>query len=167
MRVIVSDTSCVIDLHKAGLLEEFVCLRASIVFPEPLFDDEALSLTKAEKNRLIKLGLQVKSLPGDQVGRAGQYYNRYRQLKIHDCFALIVAEDTDKSVLLTGDKRLKAIAQQHGVKSHGVLWATDQIHDQQLCTRGKLRQAMRTFLADPFVYVPDRLIQTRIDHKYR
>jgi len=167
MRVIVSDTSCVIDLHKAGLLEEFVCLRESIVFPEPLFDDEAISITKAEKNRLIKLGLEVRCLPGDQVGRAGQYYNRYRQLKIHDCFALIVAEETDKSVLLTGDKRLKAIAHQHGVRSHGVLWATDKIHDQQLCTLGKLRQAMRILLGDPFVYVPEHLIQTRIDRKYR
>ena len=167
MRVVVSDTSCVIDLHKAGLLQEFVRLRESVVVPEPLFSDEAISLGKADKKRLIKLGLEVQKMPGEQVGRAKQYFNRYLPLRIHDCFALIVAEETDNSVLLTGDKQLKAIAKDHGVRAHGVLWATDLIHIQKLCTCGKLRKGMRTLRDDPHVFVPNHLIQTRIDHKYR
>lgn len=167
MRVIVSDTSCVIDLHKAGLLEEFVCVRESIVIPQPLFDDEAITLSETEKHRLIDLGLQVETMPGPQVAKAGQYFNRYRRLKIHDCFALTVAEDTEQSVLLTGDKRLNSVAQGHGVRAHGVLWATDLIHAQKLCTNGKLRKGMRILRDDPLVFVPSHLIQRRIDKTYR
>ena len=167
MRVIVSDTSCVIDLHKASLLEEFVSLKQTVVIPQPLFDDETLSISKAEKRRLIQLGLEVRVLPGTQVNRAGGYFNQYPPLKLHDCFALVVAEETEKSILLTGDKSLNNVAQSHGVRAHGVLWATDEIYTQKVCTPGKLRQGMRTLRDDPLVFVPNHLIQSRIDKKYR
>lgn len=162
MRVIVSDTSCVIDLHLADLLEEFVRLPHTIVFPEPLFENEALSITAAEKNRLLKLGLEVWTIPGPGVERAQRLRSEHPRLKLHDCFALIVAEDTDNSVLLTGDKNLKNVARDRHVDAHGVLWATDEIYNHALCDAAKLRKAMTLFLEHPLVFIIDTPIQDRI-----
>ena len=50
MRIIVSDTSCIIDLRKADLLEALLALPYTFVMPDALFEDELLSLTPAEKN---------------------------------------------------------------------------------------------------------------------
>jgi hypothetical protein len=162
MRVEVSDTSCVIDLHLADLLKEFVCLPHTIVFPEPLFEYEALSITPAEKNRLLRLGLEVWTIPGPGVERAQRLRSKHPRLKLHDCFALVVAEDTDNAVLLTSDKNLKNVAQGRHVDSHGVLWATDEIFSHALCDAAKLRAAMKLFLEHPLVFIPDTPIQDRI-----
>jgi hypothetical protein len=39
MRIIVSDTSCLIDLRKASLLEGFLKLPYEIVIPDTLFEE--------------------------------------------------------------------------------------------------------------------------------
>jgi len=116
MRIIVSDTSCMIDLHKVELLEELLSLPYMFVMPDTLFDDEWLSLTTAEKKRLRKLGLEVRTLPGPQVARAARYFNRHRRLKLNDCFALVLAEETEDSILLTGDGLLRRIAEDGALK---------------------------------------------------
>ena len=45
MRIIVSDTSCMIDLRKAALLESALTLPFSFVMPNTLFEDEWLDLS--------------------------------------------------------------------------------------------------------------------------
>ena len=166
MRVIVSDTSCVIDLNIAELLEEFVCLPHTVVFPEPLFEDEALSIDRAKKNKLIKLGLEVWTIPGPSVERAQSLRGKHPRLKLHDCFALVVAEEVDHSILLTGDKNLKKVAIGRNVDAHGVLWATDEIHRHAICDAAKLREGMRLLLDHPLVFVPPDPIHDRL-RRYR
>ncbi len=128
MRIIVSDTSCMIDLMKAALLEDMLALPYTFIMPGPLFHDEWLSLGDDERVRLRALGLEVRHLPGESVIRAQTYFNRKRKLglKLNDCFALVLAEDTEESILLTGDARLRELASNNGVEVHGVLWITDE-----------------------------------------
>ena len=166
MRVIVSDTSCVIDLHKAALLEEFVALPYTVTIPLPLFVHEALSIDERTKNRLIELGLEVVNVAPAGVAKAMQYANQYPALQSNDCFALVVAEDSDQSLLLTGDKRLKTVATDHGVDAHGVLWATDEIYEHKLCDSKKLRDGLRVFRDDPLVFIPNGPIRSRL-RRYR
>ena len=70
MRIIVSDTSCLIDLRKAALLAAFLRLPFEILIPNSLFEDELLSFSVEEKRTLVKAGLKVVDLPGPQVSRA-------------------------------------------------------------------------------------------------
>ena len=81
MRVVVSDTSCMIDLRKADLLEALLQLPYAFVMPDTLFEDEWLCLSDAEKRTLRALGLEVRSLPGPLVQRAGRYFNEHARLK--------------------------------------------------------------------------------------
>lgn len=166
MRIIVSDTSCVIDLYKAALLEEFVALPYTVAMPLPLFEDEALSIDDETKKRLVELGLEVLNVASVGVSKAMQYANQYPALQANDCFALVVAESSDQSILLTGDKRLKTVAINHGVDAHGVLWATDEMYDCNSCASEKLREGLRVLRDDPLVFIPDDLIRARL-RKYR
>ena len=75
MRIVVSDTSCMIDLRKGGLLEAMLQLPYSFVMPDTLFENEWLGLSADEKRALLNLGLEVHTLPGPLVQRAAQYFN--------------------------------------------------------------------------------------------
>ncbi len=70
MRIIVSDSSCLIDLRKASLLSHFFKLPYEILIPNTLFEDELLKFTSAQRKMLIDGGLQVVDLPAKQVLRA-------------------------------------------------------------------------------------------------
>ena len=120
MRIIVSDTSCMIDLRKAALLEALLALPFTFVMPSILFEDEWLDLGRKEKRRLQDLGLEVRDLPGPMVERAARYANRHRRLKLNDCFALALAEDIEDSILLTGDRTLRRVAERKGQEVRGV-----------------------------------------------
>ena len=92
MRIIISDTSCLIDLRKAALLAAFLRLPFEILIPNTLFEDELLSFTAEEKRTLVKAGLKVVDLPGPQVSRARDVIRAQPRLSIHDGFAFALAE---------------------------------------------------------------------------
>lgn len=166
MRIIVSDTSCVIDLRKGQLLDVILELPYTIAMPRPLFDDELLSLKDEEKEKLLEGGLQLLDVDGAGVNAAQTYRENFKRLRLYDCFALVVAEKLENSILLTGDQNLKKVAVGRGVEAHGVLWATDQLYEHKCCSAQTLKNVLRSFLGDPLVFVPDDLIHARL-RRYR
>ena len=128
MRIIVSDSSCLIDLRRASLLDAFLGLPFEILIPNTLFEDELLKFTPAQKKALIRSGLQVVDIPGTDIVRAREVILKNPHLSIHDSFAFVLAENHKGSVLLTGDNRLRVLAGANSIAVHGILWAVDQIH---------------------------------------
>ena len=59
MRIVVSDSSCLIDLRKASLLGVFLRLPYEFLIPNTLFEEELLKFTDEEKAILLRGGLQV------------------------------------------------------------------------------------------------------------
>jgi hypothetical protein len=67
MRIIVSDSSCLIDLRKASLLNVFLRLPCEILVPDTLFEDELLlRFSPAQKELLLQGGLAF-AIPGTQL----------------------------------------------------------------------------------------------------
>ena len=64
MRIVVSDSSCLIDLRKVSLLDALLRLPFEFLIPNTLFEDELLKFTAAQKKALLRGGLQVIDLPG-------------------------------------------------------------------------------------------------------
>ena len=58
MRIVVSDSSCLIDLRKVSLLEALLELPYEFVIPNTLFEDELLKFTVAQKHALIRRGAE-------------------------------------------------------------------------------------------------------------
>ncbi len=162
MRIVVSDTSCIIDLKKAGLLEALLRLPYTFVVPDTLFEDEWLSLATEEKRTLRELGLEVRGLSGELVQRAGAYFNQYARLKLNDCFALTLAEDIGNCILLTGDGALRRIAEGKGVEVRGVLWATDEMETHGVTSPASLHAALRLFYDDVLVFLPPDEVLLRL-----
>jgi predicted nucleic acid-binding protein len=162
MRIIVSDSSCLIDLRKTSLLDVFLRLPYEILIPNTLFEDELLKFTAEQKKALLRAGLQVMDLPGDRVLRAQEVVHTLPRLSIHDGFAFALAEGHPGCILLTGDDWLRQFAVQHHIEVHGVLWVIDEIYRNALNTPAQLVLALRFLAVDSTVRLPRRLLSTYI-----
>ncbi|MCI4588470.1 hypothetical protein MRS93_24680 [Escherichia coli] len=91
MRIVVSDSSCLIDLRKASLLEAFLKLPYELLIPNTLFEEELLKFSIAQKRALVRGGLRVVDLPGERVLRAVEVARQLPRLSIHDGFAFALA----------------------------------------------------------------------------
>ncbi len=152
MRIIISDSSCLIDLRKAALLKAFLMLPYEIVIPNTLFEEELLRFSEQEKKALLDNGLKVLDLPGDSVRRAIKLEADFPALSIHDCFAFALAESIPDSIMLTGDGGLRTVATDHQIEVHGVLWAIDEIHKAATATVNELIAALELFESDPTIF---------------
>jgi hypothetical protein len=151
-----------IDLRKAALLEALLRLPYSFVMPDTLFADEWLCLSDDEKHKLCDLGLEVRSLPGPLVERAGKTLSRNSRLKLNDCFALTLAEEIGDCILLTGDGPLRRLAEGNGLEVRGVLWVTDELETCGIATAAMLHAALQIFADDDLVFLPKDEVTRRL-----
>lgn len=165
MRVIVSDTSCLIDLRKVRLLEAFLRTPFERVIPYTIFEDELLRFTDEER-QLIAEHMEIVDSPSEQVVRAGRVNTENPALTLNDCFAYVIAESLDDCVLLTGDRSLRVLAERNKIEVHGVLWSLDMIREAALVPVSELIAALEYFRDDQTVHVPREHI-TRMLSRYR
>ena len=156
MRIIVSDSSCLIDLRKVGLLDAFLKLPYEFLIPNTLFEDELLKFTAAQKRALVKGGLTVTDLPGERVLRAQGVIREQPRLTLHDGFAFALAEGYPGCILLTGDGGLRAFAVAQEVEVRGVLWLIDELHRHGVDTAANLLVVLEQLAVDPTVRLPRR-----------
>ena len=156
MRIVVSDSSCLIDLRKASLLAAFLKLPYEVLIPNTLFDDELLKFTASEKRSLLRSGLKVVDVPGTGVLRAREIIQKTPRLSINDGFAFAVAESHEGCILVTGDGLLRMVATEHGIEVHGMLWIIDELHRHEIETPFRLAEALRLFNQDQTVRLPRR-----------
>ncbi|MEM7530162.1 MAG: type II toxin-antitoxin system VapC family toxin [Pseudomonadota bacterium] len=166
MRIVISDTSCLIDLRKGGLLTGLLALPYQFAIPLPLFEDELLDMSVRDKDLLVKAGLEVWDLSGEQVDRSGAIQQQNRSLTINDCFAFVAAADVPRSILLTGDGPLRRFAAAQAVEVHGVLWVIDEMHAAAILPPHALYRALVIFDDDPTVWLPSTEHSRRL-HKFR
>jgi len=162
MRIVVSDSSCLIDLRKVSLLDALLRLPCEFLIPDTLFEDELLKFTATQKKSLLRGGLKVIDLPGERVLRAQAIMRQVPRLSVHDGFAFALAESHPGCILLTGDRELRNLARQHKMKVHGVLWVIDEIHRNRIERANTLLLALRAFSADPTVRLPRRDVAASI-----
>jgi hypothetical protein len=153
MRIIVNDSSALIDLKKGGLLEIFLGLPFTLVVSDDLLADELLSFTKAEI-ALMRRKMSVASLNGDEMELVARTQREAPALSLHDCAAFVLAQREDGGILLTGDRRLRAKAEGAEIECHGVLWAVEQIAAAKLATSKTLIKTLEAWRDDSTVRLP-------------
>ena len=136
MQIVVSDSSCLIDLRKVSLLEAFVRLPYEILIPNTLFEEELLKFSPAQKT-LLGAVLKIIDLPGEKVLRAQSIVREMPMLSVHDGFAFALAEGCPGCILLTGDSQLRSLANEEGIEVHGVLWIIDEIYKYRVVPAGR------------------------------
>jgi len=162
MRIIVSDSSCLIDMYKGGLLGAMFELPYGFSIVDTLFENELLSLSQNEKYMLRERGMNVVELSGPQVKQAFQYKQENPALSPNDCFALVLSEITQDAILFTADARLKKLAKHKGIETHGVLWALDQLAAEPAIPHSLLWESINRFIDDPLVFLSKTELNNRL-----
>ena len=158
MKVLVSDTSVLIDLDRGSLVEPAFRLPFEFTVPDLLYEREL----KAHGGRdLIRLGLRVEELNGDEVSIALGYLRRRRSLSLPDSFALALAK-TNAWTLLSGDRGLRELAEEEGVACHGVLWLLDRIFEHRVIDRSELYAGLDKIAAHPRCRLPRAEVRKRL-----
>lgn len=165
MRIIISDTSCLIDLKKASLIGAFLQIPYEIVIPDVLFEEELLSFTQDDKT-LLREGLKILSLSGKKIIRVQSVARSNPKLTINDCFAFVLAESIQNSILLTGDCGLRTLATISKIEVHGVLWALDEMYNSGIIAPDVIYKALLEFDADRKVRLPSKEVKRSLE-KYR
>jgi hypothetical protein len=161
MRIIIGDTNALIDLRKAALLEALLWLPYEFQVPDLLYEDELLSIPVGEKRSLRRQGLRVVSLSGERMERTIELERAHPALRLYDCAAMALAQATPDCILLSGDSGLRAVATQHAIEVHGVLWAFDQIHRHETASAAILEAALGIWEADVTVWLPAAELHAR------
>ena len=162
MRIIVNDSSVLIDLRKAGLLQVALQLPYAFQVALPLVKDELLAFSAIEIAELEALGLEVVDLTAAQVGRALALRSSRPTLSAHDCFTISLAESQPGAMILTGDQALRTQSQALNIEVHGVLWVGDQLEHHKTCSAADLLAALIVLQDDPVVFLPSKELATRI-----
>ena len=162
MRVLVSDASILIELAKRSLLDALFKLPFEFAVPDALYENELIDLGEVDRQQLTLLGLRVESLDAEGIARAISYQTARPKLTFHDCLAVTLAV-TNNWPLLTGDKRMRALAEEEHLEAHGVLWVIDRFADHRIVRKPTLVRVLRSMLEDPRTRVPHAEIRRRIE----
>ena len=116
MKILVSDTSVLIDLERGGFLDSCFRLPFEFAVPDLLYARELADFGGPE---LVARGLRVEELTSAEVTTAQAVWGTHSKLSLPDAFAYVLACARGWT-LLTGDGELRALAEAGGIEFFGV-----------------------------------------------
>ena len=158
MRVLVSDTSVLVDLERGSLLEASFRLPFQFAVPDLLYERE---LKGYGGDEMMRLGLAVEGLDVDGLTCALAFRRKVPALSVPDSFALALAH-TRKWVLLSGDGALRQLATDEDVECHGVLWVLDEIYSAAVASVQQLHDGLTTISAHSRCRLPKSEVRRRL-----
>ncbi|NCF32469.1 MAG: hypothetical protein GWP50_02735 [Proteobacteria bacterium] len=103
-------------------------------------------------------------MDSSQMELAQRHKQAHMALTVTDCYALVLAQTTENSILLTGDRILRQCSKSLCIQTHGVLWVFDQLVGQKHCSKADARDALTIWINDQAVFLPPNELQARIEH---
>lgn len=159
MIVLVSDTSVLIDLERATLVEAALSLPYKFAVPDLLYENE---LREFGGPALLELGLRVESLVEAEVVSAAAARRRCNKLSVVDTFALALAQGRGW-MLLAGDALLRAEAIVQKVECHGCLWVIDEIERAANVDPLHLAHCLTRLVEHPRCRLPRKEVDRRVN----
>lgn len=129
-KIVVNDTNVFIDLYEVGLLDEFFSLPWEIYTTDFVMlelkregQHETIARYKADKRLIVPI-IEAKELL--EIGNIYQQYVNRTNLSLTDCSVWYYAK-MNNYILLTGDRKLRAVSISDGVEVHGVIYVFDSL----------------------------------------
>ena len=162
MKIIVSDTSVLIDLDRGGLLDGCFKLPYEFAVPDLLFRNE---LEQFGGTDLLAKGLRVEQLTGGELAVAQTTRGSRRKLSLPDAYAYALASARGWT-LLTGDGELRLLAEAQGLSFFGVLWVCDELFDHKIIEAVSMVHGLTKIAEHPRCRLPNNEVQMRLK-RYR
>jgi len=159
VRVLVSDTSVLVDLERGGILDACFALPFEFAVPDLLFRRELAEYGGAA---LVGIGLRVEVLEPEEVTAAQNLRTANPKLSLPDAFAFVLASSRGWP-LLSGDGILRTLAERQQVPVHGVLWVFDRMHDAKVMEGAALADCLDRLAAHPRCRLPKAEVNKRLD----
>lgn len=156
--VCVTDANIWIDLHNADLLDATFELECTWRTPNIIVRDEVLTV---DRDLLVDLGLDVRTLSGDELNRILSLNGRYPQPSPKDLSVLVVA-DEDDGIVVSGDGPLRNAAKAEEMAVHGVLWVLDRLVEETIITEKRAATALNAMLQQG-ARLPGDPVEDRLD----
>jgi hypothetical protein len=160
VRVLVSDTSVLVDMERGGILDVCFTLPFEFAVPDLLYKRE---LADHGGEGLIGLGLRVEGLAPEEVIAAQSVRAANPKMSLPDAFAFALASGRGWA-LLAGDGILRALADKQQIPVHGVLWVFDRVHDGRMMAGVALADCSDRLAAHPRCRLPKAEIAKRLEH---
>lgn len=161
-RVVINDASCLIDLHKVGLIGRMLLLPFQFQVALPVQANELLTISPVEWAAFAEAGLLTVDLDPSLVGEAFRLRTAHAALSPEDCFSLALARATQGALLLTSDGKLRTVSASYQVEVHGILWVLDELIRYGLCDARTARACLEAWRDDPLVWLPRAEIAARL-----
>ena len=128
MKVLVIDSSILIEFAKHELLDQVFQLEFEFAVPDLLFREELINLGSHTQSHLLGLGLRVEALDATDMEVAFSYQAKQTALRLVDSFALALASQQGWT-LLTEDRIVRRVAEAKGIAHLSALWILDNLLD--------------------------------------
>jgi hypothetical protein len=152
----VTDANIWIDVHNADLLDAVFELPFTWWTPDIVLRNELLTV---DQTLLVELGLEVRTLSGQELNRILELNAEYPNPSPRDLAVLVVA-DVDDGIVVTGDGPLRSAAEAEGQTVHGVLWVLDGLVEEAIITEARALAALNAMI-EQGSRLPDGPVRTR------
>jgi predicted nucleic acid-binding protein len=122
MLLLISDANILIDIEIGGLVAPMFSLDYQFAVPDVLYYEEL----EVRHSYLLEMGLEARNLNEVMVAHVAELAVLYPRPGRNDLFALVLAA-SEECPLLTGDKDLKAAAENENVEARGTLWLVHEM----------------------------------------
>ena len=161
MKVLVCDSSILIEFSKRELLDRMFHLEFQFAVPDLLFHEELIDLGAYSRQDLLGFGLRVESLDPEGVETAIVYQSERPALSLVDSFALALAERQGWH-LLTEDRTMRSVGQSKGIAYRDALWVIDSMRGAGILSAPQVVAVLEAMRNDPRCPVPKAELAVRI-----
>lgn len=161
MKILVSDSSILIEFSKRVLLNEMFQLEFQFAVPDLLFHEELIDLGAYSRQDLLRLGLKVESLDGEGVEKAIAYQSERPALSLVDSFALALAAHEGWHIL-TEDRTMRGVAEVEGIVHRDAMWVIDNMWGAGILSASQVVAVLQEMQDDPRCPVPKPELAVRI-----
>ena len=161
MKVLVSDSSILIEFAKRDLLDKMFDLEFEFAVPDMLFHEELIDLSPYSRQDLLDYGLRVEPLDAEGVQSANSYQAERPALSLVDSFALALA-DLQEWQLLAEDRTMRSVAESKGITCLDALWVFDSMLDAGILSPSQALVVLEAMRDDPRCPVPKPKLIARI-----
>ena len=162
MKLIITDTNVLFDVIKIGALPEFFSLDFDICTTVFVIEE----IKPSPQRELVETFIRAKRLTvfeftGEEIEDVVNF-DTGRKLKRFTDKSVIWKSIQLNCPMLTGDSRMREIAENMGIEVHGSIWVIDELISSDLISKGKAIELFEQLL-ETNSWLPRNEIEKRIN----